>query len=162
MVTYFKLDNKGKKRKYTKFICDDCKKEIEIRFDGYKKKKNNLCNKCSPLHNPQLLKKGHSFGYNTRFKSTQNGLSNHPIYRSWFSMKNRCYKEKADNYKWYGGRGIKICDEWKENFLIFFEWSIKNNWKEGLEIDRINNNGNYEPSNCQWITHKENVRKQFL
>ena len=76
-------------------------------------------------------------------------------------MKARCYKETNDNYKWYGGKGVSICEEWKDKFLIFFEWSIKNNWEAGLQIDRIDSNGNYEPSNCQWITQRENIQRIY-
>lgn len=73
-------------------------------------------------------------------------------------MKQRCYNEKDKGYKNYGGRGIKICDEWlnKENgFINFYNWAINNGYKEGLSIDRINNDGNYEPNNCRWATTRE-------
>lgn len=73
-------------------------------------------------------------------------------------MKIRCYSIKSDDYKNYGGRGIKICDEWlnEENGMInFYNWAINNGYKDNLSIDRINVNGNYEPNNCRWITNKE-------
>lgn len=78
------------------------------------------------------------------------------LYRIWQAMKNRCYNKNAPDYqKWYGGRGIKMCDEWKNNFLSFYEWSINNGYSDELSIDRINYNGDYEPSNCRWATTKE-------
>lgn len=148
-ITYFKEDEKGKKRKYIDINCKECNKNLTMRYDSYiKTKYRNMCLSC--LSKIQA----------TSFSKTQNGLSKHPVYRSWHSMKQRCYYKKNDNYKWYGGRGVSICDEWKGNFLNFFEWSIKNNWSVGLEIDRINNNGNYEPNNCRWITHKENCNNK--
>lgn len=70
-------------------------------------------------------------------------------------MKQRCYNKKCKAYKNYGGRGIKICDEWLENFNSFYLWSIKNNFNSNLSIDRIDVNGNYEPNNCRWITNLE-------
>ena len=69
-------------------------------------------------------------------------------------MKDRCENPKNKAYKHYGGRGIKICGEWHD-VKNFYDWAINNNYKEKLEIDRINNNGNYEPSNCKWSTSKD-------
>lgn len=61
-------------------------------------------------------------------------------------------------YYRYGGRGIKICQQWREDFKKFYDWSIENGWKEGLEIDRIDPDGDYEPSNCRYVTKAFNVR----
>lgn len=78
-------------------------------------------------------------------------------------MKRRCYNNNAKNYSQYGGRGITVCDEWrcKDGYVAFREWAIKNGYKDNLTIDRINVNGNYEPSNCRWVTREEqNLNKQ--
>ena len=88
----------------------------------------------------------------------KHGMSYSKIYSTWQRIKNRCYRENFPHYKSYGGRGIKVCDEWldKENgFINFKNWAFNNGYKDGLSIDRINVNGNYEPSNCRWITMKE-------
>ncbi len=85
----------------------------------------------------------------------KHGLCNIPLYRVWIDIKSRCLNSRQKNYKHYGARGIKVCDEWKNDFLIFYKWSIENGYKEGLTIDRIDTNGNYEPINCRWISQKE-------
>ena len=83
------------------------------------------------------------------------GKSGTRIYHIWQKMKQRCYNEHIDGYKYYGGRGIIICDEWRNNFEFFYKWSISNGYTDKKTIDRIEVNGNYEPSNCRWVTSKE-------
>ncbi len=81
------------------------------------------------------------------------------IYRTWINMKQRCLNPKEMHYKRYGGRGIKICQEWIKDFNSFYKWAISSGYKENLTIDRIKNDGNYEPSNCQWILNSKNAGK---
>lgn len=76
------------------------------------------------------------------------------LYSIWKGMRNRCNNKTHNQYHNYGGRGIKICEPWGR-FEPFANWALANGYADDLEIDRINVNGNYEPSNCRWITHKE-------
>lgn len=86
----------------------------------------------------------------------QKGLHNTKLYSVWSGMKKRCHNPKNFNFKNYGGRGVSVCDEWRNDFLSFYKWAIENGYKEGLAIDRIDNDRNYEPSNCRWVTPKVN------
>lgn len=82
------------------------------------------------------------------------------LHRIWTAMKRRCSrKSQQGNYKYYGGRGIDVCYEWRVSYQAFRSWALANGYQENLTIDRKDNNGNYEPSNCQWITRSENIRK---
>lgn len=77
------------------------------------------------------------------------------LYRIWVAMKQRCYNPNHRAYKYYGARGITVCDKWKNGSKVFKEWALANGYKENLTIDRIDIDGNYEPSNCRWITQAE-------
>lgn len=95
-----------------------------------------------------------------KLKNYKHGMYKTRLYSIWASMKERCLNTKDYRYKHYGARGIKVCDEWKNDFKTFYEWAILNGYDEAAPkgeytLDRIDVNGNYEPSNCRWITLKE-------
>src|SRR5699024_10556158 len=78
------------------------------------------------------------------------GFTGHRIYHIYKHMKARCYTKTNQDYKDYGGRGIKVCDMWLDNFKNFHNWAMENGYKNNLSIDRINVNGDYTPENCKW------------
>lgn len=93
------------------------------------------------------------------------GMTETRLYRTWCKMKERCNNPNTEHYCRYGGRGIKVCEEWNTSFESFREWAYSAGYDENLNgreqsIDRIDVNGNYEPSNCRWISHKEQCRNR--
>lgn len=83
--------------------------------------------------------------------------SNTSLYHRWMTMRQRCNNPNASRYNLYGKRGIKVCDSWNADFIVFRDWSLENGYKEELSLDRIDVNGNYEPSNCRWATQKQQI-----
>jgi len=82
------------------------------------------------------------------------------ISQTYYKIKHRCYVETDIGYQTYGGRGIKVCDRWLSDIHVFIKWAINSDWKQGLTIDRIDVNGDYEPNNCKWSTMKEQARNR--
>lgn len=135
---------KNKERIKIEIECPKCNEKRQIRKDAYNIRKNDYCNKCSPLFNKQL------------YKSEHNMETNHPIYKRWLCMKQRVKCE--DKKKYYKDKNIIVCDEWLD-YKNFYNWCLSNGFNVNLELDRIDENKNYCPENCQWITHKENTLK---
>jgi len=133
-------------KKQTHILCKcDCGAEKTFRLDLIKSGNSRSCG-CARVG--KLTTKTH--GYCSR-------NNKHPLYVVWAGIIGRCENRGNTNYKYYGARGITICQEWRVNFVVFMDWCIKNQWRKGLEIDRIENNGNYEPGNCRFISHKANM-----
>lgn len=93
--------------------------------------------------------------------NVKHNKSNTRLYRIWNGMKTRCYRTYHTSYKNYGGRGIRVCEEWYDDFEVFEKWAISNGYTDNLSIDRIDNDGNYEPENCRWVNSNiQNLNKR--
>lgn len=90
----------------------------------------------------------------TSARSSTHGKTQTRIYNIWHGMKKRCYDKNQRVYPKYGGRGITVCPEWESSFDAFYQWAMRNGYSDDLTIDRIDNDGNYEPGNCRWVDMK--------
>lgn len=99
--------------------------------------------------------------HQTHPNRTTHGHCGERIYRIWKAMKNRCNNPNTPDYqKWYGSKGVQVCDDWNNNFWMFYNWSICHGYNDNLSIDRINPFGNYEPSNCRWATAQQQANNK--
>lgn len=105
------------------------------------------------------LQKDRVIETSTTHGDTSGGGTASRLYYGWINMKQRCFNPNIRAYKYYGNKGITVCKEWLNSYQAFKWWAILNGYQENLTIDRIDSGGNYEPSNCQWITISENVKK---
>ncbi len=126
----------------TRFVCIcDCGKEKTI--EGGELNRGNY-KSCGCNRTPEKTKM----------------YRDHPLYDVWKGMKARCNNKNHSSYKRYGGRGVKVCEEWSKDFISFYEWALANGFRYGLHIDKdLKGNGMlYSPDTCQWVTPKENSR----
>lgn len=115
------------------------------------------CNKLTTVSACDL-KSGHTSSCGCKKFESHNkrhGMTKTRIHTTWLSMRSRCYDKKCQSYPYYGGRGITVCDEWKDSFESFYSWAISNGYTDELLIDRIDNNKGYSPNNCRWVTMNE-------
>jgi hypothetical protein len=133
------VDEVGKKKKW-RCICE-CGRESIVAGSNLRSGHTVACMRCR--------------GEATSERITTHGKSKEPIYRVWESMKSRCERPEVKSFKDYGGRGISVCEEWHDP-STFFGWAMSNGYKSGMEIDRIDVNGNYCPDNCRLVSRLEN------
>lgn len=126
-------------RHRVRWMCDcDCGKSVIVYADNLRAGKSQSCGCYRVDRNSEQF--------------STHGMTNTKLYGVWSGMKARCFNKNVDAYKDYGGRGIVVCDEWKNDFSAFYHWAIANGYREGLSIDRIDNDKGYAPDNCHWVT----------
>lgn len=148
---------KGRKYSYKVGNIYGLRKVTSFFYKGTRLYANTICIKCGRLSTIRVtdLYNFKTNGCICKMKKYKN--FDKRLYRIYTSMKYRCYTPTCRAYKNYGGRGIKFCQEWLDSFTNFYNWAIANGYKKDLTIDRINNDGNYEPNNCRWITKSQNT-----
>ena len=146
---YWKIIKASNRKNYVIAKCLLCGKEYEIYKYNIKSNKSTKCYKCSAKQRKET----------TNLKTHRLSKKYSKLYNVWSGIKRRCYNQNQKSFKNYGARGIKMCNIWRNDFSSFYEWALNNGYKEGLEIDRIDNNGNYEPNNCRWVTKQENISR---
>ena len=133
------------KRRIGVYECSDCKRHFEAMTGTVKARNQERCISCA-----------------SKLRATKHGMKYTRLYTIWRHTKNRTLNPKYKAYTDYGGRGITICDEWKNDPIAFYNWAKSNGYSDELSIDRIDNDGNYEPSNCRWTTQTIQTRNQRI
>ena len=136
------VSNKGQHKKRIKCACVHCGQILIKRLDRAKIMKSCGCKNAGRFQNNNTI-------------GIKHGDSHTRLYSIYIDMKERCNSVNCINYKYYGARGIKVCDEWNNNYLNFKNWALNNGYNDNLTIDRKNVNGNYCPENCRWATIEE-------
>ena len=144
-LTVLGIDETNENTRRTYWFCQcECGNFKSVRSDSLQ---NGSIKSCGCLKREQDVINLDSHRYDIPAVGTR-------LYRIWTGIKSRCDDKNNPRYSDYGGRGIVLCDEWKNDFHSFYEWACSNGYKDDLTIDRINNDGNYCPKNCRWVDNK--------
>lgn len=135
-------------RRFWECLCE-CGNTLTVSQDNLLRKKGTKS--CGCLVKELLIQRN--------IQNTSHGLSAHPLYRIWNGMRQRCNNSNSYAYMYYGGKGIRVCEEWNDP-ETFIRWGVSTGYKEGLTIDRINGNDNYYPGNCRWVTRQEQTQNR--
>ena len=144
----FTTEKSKQKKRFGLYKCGFCGSEFKTDTNSIKSKNTKSCG----CYNIKKLKE----------RSANHGLKGIRLYSIWSNIKTRTLNSNFKQYNDYGGRGITICDEWKNDFMSFYAWAMSNGYSDDLSIDRIDNDGNYEPNNCRWTTQTIQNRNQRI
>ena len=136
------------KERFGVYKCGFCGTKFKTLINSVKRKHTKSCG----CYHKRRVKES----------SITHGLRNTRLYNIWADIKNRTLNPKYKHYNDYGGRGIIICEEWKNDFMSFYNWAMENGYSDELSNDRINNDGNYCPENCRWTTPTIQARNRRL
>ena len=147
------------KRRVSLWRCTcDCGNETIIRGTDLTRKRGAV-QSCGCLQREKLAENRPKDYHTINIK---HGWRHHRLYNIYNNMKQRCYNENTPCYKWYGGKGVRICDEWLASVDAFASWAMQNGYSDDLTIDRIDSGKDYSPENCRWITHGDNARRAAI
>lgn len=136
--------------RYAKWLCKcDCGNVCEMDTGTLRNKGVHSCGCVAREHLKEMAK-----------NNITHGMTGSRLIGCYKAMMSRCYREKDIHYNAYGKRGITVCDEWKNDKQTFIDWALSNGYSDDLTIERINVNGNYEPSNCTWIPMSEQYKNK--
>lgn len=141
-----RIRGNGYPRRVALCLCD-CGEIAEVTLEAMRGGKATSCG----CHNKEVI--------------TKHGLSSHPAYDVWKTMNRRCSDASFARYENYGGRGIRVCSDWQDSPVVFIGWAEANGYRKGLQIDRKDNDGDYSPDNCQFVTgaeNRRNTRRSFI
>ena len=144
------------RQRYCRVRCT-CGEVFDTILSLLLRQKTKACRRCSAKANGRK--------HQAREFRARKSRKQMRLYRTWSDMKSRCYNPRTSNYKYYGAKGVSVCDEWLHDFQCFAKWAMSNGYNDSLTIDRVNPFGNYTPSNCRFVTWKiqhGNTRRNFL